>query len=718
MNSSRYTLRPEAAPVPYDSLNQSQEKAMKAIVMALKEAAAQAENSKKSNDHDGLVDPDRVSRLFFVSGQPGSGKSSLYLTLRAILGKEERYDDIREKYQKKIQGLSGLNGATRWLEQIDLEVAGDEGENLLAAVLVRIFAAIDDSSGIATKDCQDAMNQLNELANDIGIAWEGNLKARAPSLDPQSYSLEVMSAQRARLNTNNRLREVLDALLKKKCYDFTNERLFVLPIDDFYLKPAASLELLRLLRMISVPRLFFLIMGDIKTMEALFFEKALADWTAIAGPQVFASLKERREAEILPRVREMRARYLRKLLPAAQRAIIEWMNWDEALRYQPTVADSSDRGKKLSCLLFDICLKGRPTAAPHNLRDYLVAPKLAEGDGHVSNSEEKTEEQAKRLKRFQEAYSALQILDATPREAVDLWMCLSELVERREQSDDEKIPPYLKKAPPYLWTAVDFVLLAIEEQDFLTEKQQDPLRFAFPTSHKDNLRVDTDKFSLTPKFSRKLNISSDYVFVCEHLDWKLGISSVATNSAGPVPYLPPRAAAWIILLHDLAWDWQEESITTNLVHKLLKEIGKSSIPLTPKQKEDLPCPEDPEKAMPGPENPGWAWYSHKNEWLHFPFPNLDTFRQLDRFLTVWSVDMPSPDSKKPLNLDTLLRRWVFAAWIAEGSDNCYENFVNEKYSIPETKEEEEKCVGLSEYRNTLLPSKDRIHKALAIKEHL
>ena len=67
--------------------------------------------------------------------------------------------------------------------------------------------------------------------------------------------------------------------------------------------------------MVSVPRLFFLIMGDIKTMEALFFEKALADWTNIAGPQVFASLEKRREEEILPRIREMRARYLRKLLP-------------------------------------------------------------------------------------------------------------------------------------------------------------------------------------------------------------------------------------------------------------------------------------------------------------------------------------------------------------------------------------------------------------------
>ena len=38
MNDSYYALRPEASPVPAELLNRSQEKAMKAIVIALKEA--------------------------------------------------------------------------------------------------------------------------------------------------------------------------------------------------------------------------------------------------------------------------------------------------------------------------------------------------------------------------------------------------------------------------------------------------------------------------------------------------------------------------------------------------------------------------------------------------------------------------------------------------------------------------------------------------------
>ena len=231
---------------------------------------------------------------------------------------------------------------TSWLEPLDLEVAGDEGENLLAAVLVRISEALGSSPVSASKGCRDAVEKLEELANDIGIAWDGNLKARAGSLDPDTYSQETMRAQRARLSTNSRLRFALDRLLRNRCYGLSGEELFVLPIDDFYLKPKASLELLRLLRMISVPRLFFLIMGDMKTVEALFFEKALADWTAVAGAQVLATRSEREKQEVLARVREMKARYLRKLIPEGQRAIIGWTEWHEALQIHVSADDRVD----------------------------------------------------------------------------------------------------------------------------------------------------------------------------------------------------------------------------------------------------------------------------------------------------------------------------------------------------------------------------------------
>ena len=131
MTDSRYVLRPEARPMPYKALNESQQKAMKAIVAALKEAV---EHSDEPPIAHGFIDHHRMSRLFFVSGQPGTGKTSIYITLCALLSDP----DFRNKY-KGCLDLDGLNGAICWLEPIDLEVAGDEGENLLAAVLVRII---------------------------------------------------------------------------------------------------------------------------------------------------------------------------------------------------------------------------------------------------------------------------------------------------------------------------------------------------------------------------------------------------------------------------------------------------------------------------------------------------------------------------------------------------------------------------------------------------
>ena len=656
MNDGRYVLRPEARPMSVHALNRSQREAMEKVVAALKEAVSHSDPPPKA---DGFIDHHRVSRLFFVSGQPGSGKTSIYVTLYALLSDR----DFRDKYKGDLD-LDGLIGAIRWLEPMDLEVAGDEGENLLAAVLVRISEVIEGSSSLHSKDWQDALQELSELENDIGIAWEGNLKDRAEHLDPDSYSLEVMRAQRTKLGTNQRLRKALDALLGNDRNGCAREEIFVLPIDDFYLKPAASLELLRLLRMVSVPRLFFLIMGDIKAMEALFFEKALADWTNVAGAQVFASLEKRSKEEVLPRIREMRARYLRKLLPPEQRAIVNWTQWDETLKYKPSVHDPSD---SIRTLLSKICIRYRvqPESDPSCMTflNFLFTPTCPEG--HTEKCKGLTEKE-RRLKTCREAYSALQILDATPREVTDLWMGLKEVVNcspsQQKQHDAEEAPSYLPKV-------VDYALHAIEEQNYLTEEQQDILRFAFPKSSVDDLLFQTHNLALRAKENLPQKIKCGDAFVRKHLDWKLGVSD-HKGSVGPVPFLPPRTAAWIILLHDLTWIWKPDHITKNLVVELRMALSK-------------------EKRWERPtlETPGWAWKKNNDGlWVHFTLPCLTTFRQLDRFLAVWNDVLRS--NPTDWSLAELALCWDKAKKIAEGSDSCYDKFACCGLKLPENGQED------------------------------
>ena len=435
MNDRNFVLRPEAGAVPLPLLTDSQTTALKNIVAALSEAQRLAVESQDQGS-GGDVDPDRVSRLYFVSGEPGSGKSTLYLTLQDIVGENtishgahkthKLSKEDRDQYKKECPDLNGLTQGIRWLEQIDLEVAGDEGENLLAAVLVRISRALSIEPRGSSLTCQKAIDQLEELANDIGIAWDGNLQARASSLDPSSYSQEVMSAQRARLGTNNRLRVALETLSNERCYGCTPETLFVLPIDDFYLKPTVSLELLRLLRMISIPRLFFLIMGDVKTMEALFFEKALADWTHIAGPQVFGSLKKRRKNEVLSRAREMSARYLRKLLPIRQRASISTLTWSEALNYRPPVRNFLDVSQ-FSDLLSDVTLHTDASESASNLLHFLLTETIWES--YRAGAETASSGQTPFNNNY---YTALQILEAMPRDVMDMWMTFYELNEQKQ----------------------------------------------------------------------------------------------------------------------------------------------------------------------------------------------------------------------------------------------------------------------------------------------
>lgn len=689
MTDSRYALRPEAGPVQLDSLNRSQREALKAIVAALTQAvedAARSSGSSPSADVDHAVEADRVSRLFFVSGQPGSGKSSLYVTLRALLGNDHRYDDIREQYRKEFPDISSssLKGKTRWLEPLDLEVAVDDGENLLAAVLVRISEAIDHSSLSASNACRDALEQLEELANDIGIAWDGNLKARAGHLDPDSYSQETMRAQRTRLKTNSRLRSALDTLLKNECYALSGEQLFVLPIDDFYLKPKASLELLRLLRMISVPRLFFLIMGDIKTVEALFLEKALFDWTAVAGSQVFATRPRRAKQEVLARVREMKARYLRKLIPEGQRAIINWTEWDEALAFKPPAEKDSDNVPQLCQLLSGVRISWRdePDGCDHNLLDYLVSPSLKSADCHEARRDCRLSSRGKqRLKEQREsleAYSGLQVLDATPREVLDLWMQLQQRWPNCEDVD--------KRDPEYLRMVVECAVSAVEEQDFLTEEDQEILRFAFPTSTRDDLQFDTARLRLQQKFSPwRTSIAGDVLVRPHLLDWRLGPNPQEAKwqngENGPSDenerwHLPPRLAAWVILLHDLAWQWNYDSVLENLVRRLLREIRDSSIGIS--------AARDLDKARSG-----WAWHEDRGHWVHFPLPEVDTFRELDRFLAVWSRELPEElvesvksESREAVAQDQQWKRrvargWAKAAWIVkQDSELRYHAYVS------------------------------------------
>jgi hypothetical protein len=661
----------------------------------------------------------------------------------------------------------------RWLDALDLEVAGEEGENLLAAVLVRLFRKLEESSPINSSKCEDAIKDLEDLATDIGIAWEGNLQARAGNLDPDTFSAEVIRTQGARLGINKRLGEALDKLANNECYGCDKNTLFVLPVDDFYLKPTASLHLLRLLRMISIPRLFFLVMGDIKTVEALFIEKSLADWTEVAGTRLFASQSDRLD-EALTRARELRARYLRKLLPPLQRADIEAMDWFEALDFEIRHTDNSgdknsykvNPDETLEKLLDEVELdtpRRESGTTTETLRTFLISPALLPTESNDWNAEklkrqnrakgeakdEEKEDQAERNRRkIQSAYTALQIMDVTPREIMDFAFALRDV---RRKKDDEKAREENEfkkedrkeedneKNPQLLLSVRNIVNLVKEEQSFLNEKEQLVLEGVLPTRtySPEDISFDMNRLRLNPTQRAWKGDSSQLCFR-DHRSWDLGVNNEfitdskndrssnedeGLNQADKDPYakLPPRQAAWYVLLHDLAWKWNHDSLTVNLVKKLCNELvekpvwqPKPALPLTLEQPLEDAAKEamrkflilfetfvDPSnktnkakqeeaKQEPDPSTDfqGWAVYSVDGAtYNHFPIPEFDTFRDLDRFLFVWSNGLKWLKNPEEANANKISSIWALAGWtvltetytnFADAGDTWFEDFVGTK----------------------------------------
>jgi hypothetical protein len=752
-NSNDHSLRPEAAPVPYWKHHKRAKEALNFIIRIL-EGAVDSVQGSKTVEGDSSIDTNRASRIVFISGEPGSGKSTLYLTLKAMLRSEEHSEGY--KNQEAIETLRKV----RWLDALDLEVAGEEGENLLAAVLVRLFRKLEESSPVHPGKCEDAIKDLEELATDIGIAWEGNLRARAGALDPDTFSAEVIRTQGARLGVNHRLKDALDKLAKNKCYGCDEKTLFVLPVDDFYLKPTASLQLLRLLRMISIPRLFFLVMGDIKTVEALFIEKSLADWTEVAGTRLFATQSDRLD-EALTRARELRARYLRKLLPPLQRADIEAMDWFEALDFE--ISPSDDSGDSNSCevktkdtlekLLDEVKLDtphGESGTTTETLRQFLISPGLLPTEASEwreeklkrqrrakgkAKDDEKEDQKERNRKKIQSAYTALQIMDVTPREIMDFAFALRDVIRKRDVEKVREEKEFKKedrggedneKNPQLLLSVRNIVNLVKEEQSFLNEKEQLVLEGVLPTRtySPEDINFDMNRLRLKPT-QRTWKGDSGRLWFRDHRSWDLGVNNKfitdsnkdtspnedeGLNQADKDPYakLPPRQAAWYVLLHDLAWKWNHDSLTVNLVKKLCSELvekpiweSKPALPLTLEQpledaaKEAMrkflilferfvdpsnktgKAKQEEEKREPDPsvDFRGWAVYSLDGEtYQHFPIPEFDTFRDLDRFLFVWSKGLRGVKKPGDANINKIASIWALAGWTV--LTETYTNFAD------------------------------------------
>jgi hypothetical protein len=233
------TLRSEARPTDWETLDSGQQRAFGRITEMIMEAIVflrKWDEIASEQEPLGLSEwttEERSSRIAFLSGPRGTGKSTVLASIiKASTNKKDNFippepasDTDSEKNNSKKNGLKNLQTNLNrirerviWLEPIDMEPL-PKSANLLAAILVRIEEAsrrpslrtrvsqtweTTDRKGLLepSPDYHEALLKLQQVQTDVALAWDGNIEARKGNLDADTYAIEVMRTEHATLSLN------------------------------------------------------------------------------------------------------------------------------------------------------------------------------------------------------------------------------------------------------------------------------------------------------------------------------------------------------------------------------------------------------------------------------------------------------------------------------------------------------------------------------------
>jgi hypothetical protein len=339
MASPPRTRRLEAHPFEWGQLTDCQRRAVETLAGLLIDALEGIDRQKDlAADR---IDRERRAQLGFIDGDRGTGKTSVQLAIRRLTTAGANVEHVPEV----VRRLHNSWGRLVWLETLDMEPL-PRTANLLAAILARMGEHLKDpgrrspsrmSAAFDELDEQErAASDLQELEVDAVLAWQGTHPQRGDRIEPTAYAAEVLSSERAGLKLNPRFDSVLTKLAAMVSTGGADNHMFVLPVDDFDLAPTRCLELLRIIRMVTSPRLFFLIAGSARIAETVLRLQGEGDLSLLSGRH-FAN--EKRAISLC--AMEVAANNLRKLIPPQQRVRLEEVQVDEALKFRTSPASKS-----------------------------------------------------------------------------------------------------------------------------------------------------------------------------------------------------------------------------------------------------------------------------------------------------------------------------------------------------------------------------------------
>ena len=395
-------LRPIAKAFKFNDFTDQGKEAFKMVAKALDESV------------QAIDKPSSQSQLLFLSGSRGTGKTSLLLSLKNVLSEQtDPHDDNEKDFGIPREKQYQLAQKIIWLEELESESLPDSS-NLLASILVRLEKAIEESMNnrklSQTRFCdpqhagsdKDPIFQLQRLQSDVALAWQGNMPGRGVNLDPETLSIEVLQAERARMRINERLSDVLNNL--SLIDDKFKKSLFVLPIDDFDQNPSRCLEILRLIRMITLPRLFFIILGDINILQNIVKLSISAELTNISGYANSNQMFHQYSNEIYSDAAGISIDSVNKLIPYNQIIHLAPMDHESALKKQLFGEFES----------LDKILKKIKIDSNKNLFNFFH---------HIP----------------EQSYTGLFIFNAPIRRVLDLWVAFSKISKEKAKEQKDKL---------------------------------------------------------------------------------------------------------------------------------------------------------------------------------------------------------------------------------------------------------------------------------------
>ncbi len=385
-------LRTEARPFDWERLTAHQVDAVKNVAAFLTEDLAEADRA--ADDGASLLDLRRKSRLAFIDGDRGTGKTSVLLTIQRILELDRLPRLENDRYPDQILNLHDNKSRFKCLETLDMEPLA-KSANLLAAVFAQVinvfeYTARRDAGRLSSPlddldEHERLADELRRLSQSAVLAWDATNPRRALHVDPTVFASEVLTSETAGIELNRKFTEVLDKLAKSLSTKGKKNPIFILPVDDFDLSPTRCLELLRIVRMVSTPRLFFVIAGNTRIAERILRFECEGELAGLAG--AFASGPE--VEHIRGTAVEIAANNIRKLLPPQQRLRLAVLTADQALALK--LQDGSSIENELEQV--EIGVNFRAGARPKiTLKEHLRPP---------------------------EGYSGAAWLEGTPRQVVD-----------------------------------------------------------------------------------------------------------------------------------------------------------------------------------------------------------------------------------------------------------------------------------------------------------